>query len=138
VAGEPQLQKGDSGEWVQHLQQLLQSAGYWSGEADGSFGEELEQAVMQLQSSNGLSADGVVRADAWAILTGDSETPAASTSEEQASGEDAPADGVPIDLSEFPAISALANIQSESDVDQYLASLGIDASTFADEGEAIA
>src|SRR5262249_49166784 len=82
VAGEPQLQKGDSGEWVQYLQQLLQSSGYWSGDADGSFGDELEQVVMQLQSSNGVSADGIVGAGTWAVLTRESAEASESTAAE--------------------------------------------------------
>lgn len=71
MADEPELVKYQSGEWVQYLQQLLANAGYWSQDADGEFGDDLEQAVMQLQSAYGLSGDGVVRADTWGVLTGE-------------------------------------------------------------------
>jgi peptidoglycan hydrolase-like protein with peptidoglycan-binding domain len=82
MADEPQLQKGDSGEWVQYLQKLLQSSGSWSGDVDGSFDDELEQVVMQVQSSKGLSANGVVGAETWASLTGESAAASASTAQE--------------------------------------------------------
>jgi peptidoglycan hydrolase-like protein with peptidoglycan-binding domain len=67
---EPELEKGQSSEWAQYLQQLLQQAGYWSGDADGEFGDALEEAVKEFQAAYGLTADGVVRADTWAALTG--------------------------------------------------------------------
>ncbi len=82
MADEPQLEKGESGEWVQYLQQLLQSAGRWTSDANGTFGDELEQAVTQFQSDHGLSADGVVGASTWAALTGQSADAPASADEQ--------------------------------------------------------
>lgn len=71
MANEPQLQSGESGEWVQYLQQLLENAGYSPGEADGEFGPNTEEAVRSFQAASGLSADGVVGPDVWARLTGE-------------------------------------------------------------------
>ena len=71
MAGEPELRAGISSEWVQYLQQLLQHYGYWSGAADGSFGEDLESAVRALQEAYGLPATGVVDASTWSLLTGE-------------------------------------------------------------------
>lgn len=65
----PTLSKGDSSsEWVQYLQQVLQSTGHWFGAADGVFGDELEQAVHRLQGSNGLAQNGVVDGGTWNLL----------------------------------------------------------------------
>jgi peptidoglycan hydrolase-like protein with peptidoglycan-binding domain len=72
MADEPELQKGQSSDWAQYLQQLLQHLGYWNGTADGTFGDDVEHAVKQFQTAYGLTADGVVRADTWAALTGGS------------------------------------------------------------------
>ena len=72
MADEPELQRGMTGEWVPYLQQLLQQHGYWTGNIDGEFGDGLEQAVVEFQQATGLTADGVVRPDTWAALTGES------------------------------------------------------------------
>jgi len=66
--GNPMLRKGDSGEWVTYLQQLLQDAEHWAGAVDGAFGHETEQAVRRLQHSNGLAQDGIVGAHSWDLL----------------------------------------------------------------------
>ena len=56
------LRQGDRGEQVQWIQERLEDLGYEIGEADGVFGEETRQAVIQFQLSRGLDADGVVGA----------------------------------------------------------------------------
>ena len=56
------LRQGDRGEQVQWIQERLEDLGYEVGEADGVFGEETRQAVIQFQLSRGLDADGVVGA----------------------------------------------------------------------------
>jgi hypothetical protein len=76
MADEPALQKGQSGEWVKYLQQVMAHNQFWSGDADGEFGDDLEAAVIQVQQLYGVTADGVVRAATWAILTGESATSA--------------------------------------------------------------
>lgn len=70
MSDEPELYPGTSGEWVTYLQQLMTYYGYWRGPEDGGFSDDLASAVRILQQQYGLTADGVVRADTWAILTG--------------------------------------------------------------------
>jgi outer membrane protein OmpA-like peptidoglycan-associated protein len=68
MSGEPTLQKSDSGEWVEHLQELMREAGLWQGYANGTFDDDLEQAVLTMQDSLGLSHTGVVDDDTWSAL----------------------------------------------------------------------
>lgn len=55
------LSKGDSGEDVKKMQQLLIACGYDCGSwgADGDFGSATESALEKMQKENGLSVDGV-------------------------------------------------------------------------------
>ena len=62
------LRQGDRGEQVQWIQERLEDLGYEVGEADGVFGEETRQAVIQFQLSRGLDADGVVGAGTFYAL----------------------------------------------------------------------
>lgn len=62
------LRQGDRGEQVQWIQERLEDLGYEVGEADGVFGEETRQAVVQFQLSRGLDADGVVGAGTFYAL----------------------------------------------------------------------
>ena len=52
--------RGSSGGTVRQIQQLLLDWGYYSGEVDGIFGSETEDAVEYFQSKNGLAVDGKV------------------------------------------------------------------------------
>ncbi len=52
--------RGSSGGTVRQIQQLLLDWGYYSGEVDGIFGSETEDAVEYFQSKNGLTVDGKV------------------------------------------------------------------------------
>jgi len=70
MADEPTLQKGQSGEWVKYLQQVMAHYQFWNGVADGEFGDDLEAAVIRVQQTYGITTDGVVRAATWAVLTG--------------------------------------------------------------------
>ncbi|MED9919797.1 MAG: peptidoglycan-binding domain-containing protein, partial [Megasphaera sp.] len=54
------VQMGMKGSLVQSVQYMLQDAGYLSGSADGDFGAQTQQAVVQFQTDHGLSADGIV------------------------------------------------------------------------------
>jgi len=54
------LRSGDRGAVVQRVQQLLASAGYSPGPADGIFGSKTELAVEGFQESRGLRIDGLV------------------------------------------------------------------------------
>jgi hypothetical protein len=53
------LSPGDSGGYVQTVQQQLSDLGYWNGTPDGSYGQLTVQAVMALQKAAGLGRDGV-------------------------------------------------------------------------------
>lgn len=62
------LRQGDRGEQVQWIQERLEDLGYEVGEADGVFGEETRQAIVQFQLSRGLDGDGVVGAGTFYAL----------------------------------------------------------------------
>lgn len=66
----PTLRKGDKGEKVRELQQLLMDRGYALPKygADGDFGAETEKAVKAFQRDWGLSQDGVCGPKTWAML----------------------------------------------------------------------
>ena len=65
------LRKGDRGETVKWLQELLLAAGYNPGKADGIFGAKTVAAVKAYQKAEGLTADGIVGKMTLAALTGD-------------------------------------------------------------------
>lgn len=53
------LQRGDSGQEVTNLQNLLFNSGYYDGPVTGYFGELTEEAVKRAQQAKGQSADGI-------------------------------------------------------------------------------
>ena len=53
------LKKGMTGEDVVRMQEALIGLGYLSGKADGQFGSGTQNAVIQFQAVNRLSADGI-------------------------------------------------------------------------------
>lgn len=54
------LRRGSRGELVTTLQKRLKTWGYYTGNVDGVFGSQTEQAVKYFQRKNGLAADGIV------------------------------------------------------------------------------
>ena len=52
------LEKGSKGDQVKTLQKRLKELGYYSGSADGSYGESTMAAVMAFQLRNNLTVDG--------------------------------------------------------------------------------
>lgn len=56
------LQRGDSGQEVTNLQNLLTNSGYYDGPVTGYFGELTEEAVKRVQEAKGQSADGIADA----------------------------------------------------------------------------
>lgn len=62
------LRKGSSGESVKALQQALIDLGYLTDEADGVFGGNTQNAVVQFQAVNGLAADGLAGAQTQSLL----------------------------------------------------------------------
>ncbi|QBR91824.1 phage tail tip lysozyme [Nocardioides euryhalodurans] len=67
------LRYGDRGDDVRELQQLLVDRGFDSGQIDGIFGDQTEQAVVSFQASCGLDQDGVVGPRTWGALGSDEE-----------------------------------------------------------------
>jgi peptidoglycan hydrolase-like protein with peptidoglycan-binding domain len=65
---EPDLQLGDSGEWVVQLQVRLYGLRLLREVPDQSFGSTTEQAVRELQNQVGHSATGEVNRDTWEAL----------------------------------------------------------------------
>src|SRR5699024_10452789 len=57
---EEDLQYGDHGELIRHLQLKLKKLGYYTDEVDGVYGLYTEQAVRQFQSSETISINGVI------------------------------------------------------------------------------
>ncbi|GAA8847625.1 L,D-transpeptidase family protein [Helicobacter pylori] len=62
------LKQGDTGWWVQNLQQRLLKAHFWLRTANGSYDQTTQQAVMALQKAHGLSRDGVVGPQTWSAV----------------------------------------------------------------------
>lgn len=69
MGDQPELQEGSEGEWVSHLQQLLEAAGYSPGAIDGKFGPKTEAAVKAYQEAFELTVDGIVGPQTWGQLT---------------------------------------------------------------------
>ena len=62
------LKKGSTGSDVKKLQEALIELGYLNDAADGSFGNNTQDAVIMFQAVNGLSADGLAGAMTQALL----------------------------------------------------------------------
>lgn len=61
---------GDRGEDVKDVQALLNNVwGYDCGNVDGIFGKKTLAAVKAFQQDNGLTPDGIVGLNTWAVLT---------------------------------------------------------------------
>ncbi len=80
------LKKGDEGDAVKAMQQVLIEKGYLKTEATGFFGSATESAVMKFQADNKLTADGVVGAATLkalnaTLVSSNSETPVQPTTE---------------------------------------------------------
>jgi putative chitinase len=56
--------------WVQHLQQLLTTAGHGPLTPDGDFGQATHNSVVSFQSDRQLMVDGIVGEQTWAALRG--------------------------------------------------------------------
>ncbi len=62
------VQFGDKGEEVEEVQRLLIEKNFLTGEADGDFGEETENALKNFQRANNLIADGICGAETFRFL----------------------------------------------------------------------
>ncbi len=63
-----ELQRGDAGPWVEHLQNRLAEAGYRPGTPDGNFGGATLGAVYAFQKIHKLDRDGIFRSKDWTLL----------------------------------------------------------------------
>lgn len=63
----PVLRGGSTGNFVYLLQYILSHNGY-SVSVDGVFGPETQRSVTEFQTSNGLTADGIVGVNTWRTL----------------------------------------------------------------------
>jgi len=50
------------------VQQALKNAGYYSGAIDGKVGSGTKKAIYQFQQDKGLTADGLIGRQTWAVL----------------------------------------------------------------------
>lgn len=92
TTGSKRVQYGDTGDLVKQAQARLSYYGYYQGEINGKFGNEMEQAVISFQRRNGLSTDGVIGTKTWAVLDGNTgvkfSDPGFETIEKGMSGDD--------------------------------------------------
>ncbi len=65
----PTLRRGDSGDSVKEMQELLNELG-WHLEPDGKFGPATETAVKAFQKAVGLKEDGICGPKTWDVLRG--------------------------------------------------------------------
>jgi len=71
------LRKGASGTDVADLQTRLTALGFPCGEIDGEFGAKTQAAVEMFQEAHGLTVDGVVGVETWALIDADGSDAAA-------------------------------------------------------------
>jgi len=67
-----QIESGDRGVAVRNLQEMLLIAGFDPGDADGTFGDETEDAVVAFQTSQDLDPTGITDRATWDALAGES------------------------------------------------------------------
>ena len=65
----PIIRRGDRGNYVRFLQQLLESKLIPVGNIDGIFGSKTENAVKAFQQRQGLVVDGIVGPNTWTEIT---------------------------------------------------------------------
>ncbi len=69
------IERGNRGDAVRSLQQLLAGSGFNPGPIDGIYGGLTEQAVSQFQSSKGLTVNGKVDQATWDALNNNPDAP---------------------------------------------------------------
>lgn len=106
----PTLRKGDRGDEVKKLQEMLVRCGYMI-DVDGAFGQKTEAAVKAFQNAAGITVDGVVGPRTWEEL----ELAANDTVPDE--DEDPDEDELPDDDPDTEADETLANLM---DIQNYL------------------
>ena len=61
---------GKEGPVVAEIQRRLRELGYYTGLVDGQFGSQTREAVIAFQKDKGLTADGLVGDETYALLMG--------------------------------------------------------------------
>ena len=127
------LARGDQGEWVEYLQNVLYSKGVDPGSIDGVFGDVLDTKVRQYQADNALTVDGVVDTVTWGSLVDEVQTDVAAewdvAAESDVATEAETAEPAPVSLDwdQLPFLSALAQYPADEDgMRQFLRDSGID------------
>lgn len=64
----PIYRLGSRGTQIMKIQEVLRKIGYNPGPIDGIFGRQTEAAVIAFQRDNGLTADGIIGANTYAVL----------------------------------------------------------------------
>jgi peptidoglycan hydrolase-like protein with peptidoglycan-binding domain len=65
----PTLKRGDNGEQVSIVQEVLKNGGYYKGGIDGDFGAGTDTAVKAFQKDKKLKVDGVIGQATWKALS---------------------------------------------------------------------
>ena len=65
----PTIRQGSKGTYVRYLQEKLTSKLYPLGNIDGDFGNNTRAAVVEFQTENGLSPDGIVGPLTWEVVS---------------------------------------------------------------------
>jgi peptidoglycan hydrolase-like protein with peptidoglycan-binding domain len=84
MAREPILSRGDTGDWVTYLQQLLEYHQVGSGFTAGTFDDATESGVRAVQEQRSIAVTGQCDEATWSALTA---TGAQSDQDQSASGE---------------------------------------------------
>ncbi|MFA5087815.1 MAG: peptidoglycan-binding protein [Candidatus Omnitrophota bacterium] len=53
---------------AEKVQEALKKAGFYDGDIDGKIGANTQKAIVELQKSNGLKADGIIGQKTWEIM----------------------------------------------------------------------
>lgn len=72
MAGEPELKRGDTGEWVAFLNQTLGYHGHHADDGD-TYEEKTEHGVTQMQRELGLPETGIMDEASWTALLAEPE-----------------------------------------------------------------
>ncbi|NES86608.1 MAG: peptidoglycan-binding protein [Moorea sp. SIO2B7] len=73
------IKKGDRNSQVTTLQQYLRGLGYLKANPTGYFGTLTKEAVINFQQAKGLTPDGIVGSQTWALLEGNRRTTPTTT-----------------------------------------------------------